>query len=427
MCNSNGVNAAELNRTLQGTVAERLLSHYGRRLFFPKGIVAQSAEAAAAGVRYNATQGIASDGQAPLMLPSLQRHYGDQSSSDIVAYAPTGGLPELRSLWLSELRHKNPSLQGTISTPLVTPGITSGIGIAADLFVDPHDTIIMPEPMWGNYRLIFSIKREATLRTYPFFSADGGFNIQGLAQQIEQAAGAKKLIVHLNFPHNPIGYAISNREAEKLLALLAQVATHTPLVVILDDAYFGLWYDDDCYRQSLFAPLASQHENLLAVKVDGATKEEYAWGLRVGFLTFGSAGLEPAHCAALEQKCLGALRAAFSNSNRWAQHTLCLSLRSATHATEKERIFKQLTERYYTLQEYLKQHSANQALIPLPFNGGYFVCFRCTNCHPEELRQKLLAQGIGIIAIDESHIRVTYSTIPTNHITGVFDSIFRHA
>ena len=37
--------AEELNAVLAGTVAERLFSEMGRRMYFPKGIITQSAEA----------------------------------------------------------------------------------------------------------------------------------------------------------------------------------------------------------------------------------------------------------------------------------------------------------------------------------------------------------------------------------------------
>jgi len=64
------------------------------------------------------------------------------------------------------------------------------------------------------------------------------------------------------------------------------------VLVICDDAYFGLAYESDIYGESLFGALSKLHERVLAVKVDGPTKEDYVWGLRMGFITFGSAGLD---------------------------------------------------------------------------------------------------------------------------------------
>jgi aspartate/methionine/tyrosine aminotransferase len=91
------------------------------------------------------------------------------------------------------------------------------------------------------------------------------------------------------------------------------------VLVLADDAYFGLVYEDDVARESVFARLADAHENLLAVKIDGATKEDYVWGFRVGFLTYACKGITPAVCAALEAKTGGAVRGSISNASHLSQ------------------------------------------------------------------------------------------------------------
>ena len=45
-----------------------------------------------------------------------------------------------------------------------------------------------------------------------------------------------------------------------------------------------MFYDPESETQPLSAWLAQAHENLLAIKVDGGTKEAFMWGLRVGFI-----------------------------------------------------------------------------------------------------------------------------------------------
>ena len=90
-------------------------------------------------------------------------------------------------------------------------------------------------------------------------------------------------------PNNPTGYSITAEEADKIVAALCEAADDgRNLIVVTDDAYFGLFYEDDVLRESLFSRLAGCHERIMAVKVDGPTKEEYVWGLRTGMLTFGA-------------------------------------------------------------------------------------------------------------------------------------------
>ena len=60
------------------------------------------------------------------------------------------------------------------------------------------------------------------------------------------------------------------------------------LIVVTDDAYFGLFYGDELAEESLFARLVNLHDRILAVKVNGPTKEEFVWGLRTGMLTFST-------------------------------------------------------------------------------------------------------------------------------------------
>ena len=55
--------AQELNDILDNTVAGALLSDSGRRIFFPKGIIAQGAEAKAHASYANATIGIIAHGE----------------------------------------------------------------------------------------------------------------------------------------------------------------------------------------------------------------------------------------------------------------------------------------------------------------------------------------------------------------------------
>ena len=38
--------------------------------------------------------------------------------------------------------------------------------------------------------------------------------------------------------------------------------------------------------ESLFGKFANLHPRILWIKLDGATKEEFVWGFRTGFITF---------------------------------------------------------------------------------------------------------------------------------------------
>ncbi|MBN2553337.1 MAG: aminotransferase class I/II-fold pyridoxal phosphate-dependent enzyme, partial [Spirochaetales bacterium] len=156
--------ARQLNDALEGTSAAALLSARGRRMYFPRGIVAQSAEAGEHAHRLNATAGIAAGGGQPLFLPSIRTHIPQLDPEQIFSYAPTAGHPQLRQTWLAEMVEKNPALKGRQTTlPVVVSGLTHGLSVLADLFVEPGDAVIIPDLFWGNYRLIFQDKMDARI------------------------------------------------------------------------------------------------------------------------------------------------------------------------------------------------------------------------------------------------------------------------
>ena len=152
--------------------------------------------------------------------------------------------------------------------------------------------VLLPDKFWENYELLFGVRCQAQLATYPFFNAAGGFNVEALRQALATRPASWKTILILNFPNNPTGYSLTQAEIDQIVAVLREAAEDgRNLIVVTDDAYFGLFYGEDVAQESLFARLAGCHERLLAVKVDGPTKEEFVWGFRTGMLTFGRRGL----------------------------------------------------------------------------------------------------------------------------------------
>ena len=90
--------ARELNERLERAAPEvfAMLSALGRRLYFPKGILSQSAEAGAKAKKMNATIGIATEGGEPMYLPSLAAHLKGLTPGEAFNYAPPAGQPALQ-------------------------------------------------------------------------------------------------------------------------------------------------------------------------------------------------------------------------------------------------------------------------------------------------------------------------------------------
>ena len=330
---------------MYGAPLLQLLSRRGRGIFYPaKGILAQGA--AARGKEINATIGTAyEDDGRPMVLPSVARQI-DIDSREVFPYAPSEGLKPLRDKWKELVRAKGPGL-GTadISLPVVTCGVTNALSIIGYLFVDEGDEIVLSDLYWENYDLVFGNAYGARLRSFNLFR-NGAFDIASFAETINSGPVGKRIVL-LNFPNNPTGYTLSKSEGKQIVKVLHDAAAAgNRMIVMLDDSYFGLVFENDVMSESLFAELSQVHHNLLAVKLDGLTKEEYAWGLRVGFVTYGVKDGNRELYKALEDKTSGAVRGNISNSSHLSQSLFLHALNSGNHDAEKETNKGKIRERY---------------------------------------------------------------------------------
>lgn len=417
--------ALQLNETIETDNSDifSMLSTKGQHIFFPKsGILAQAAQAK--GLKYNATIGVAleEDGS-PMALKSVTESL-NISKADSLLYAPSYGLPELRQKWRDLIYQKNPSIKNQISLPVVANGLTHALSILAYLFFEPNDSVILPDKFWGNYKLIFSAAHNAKLDYYPTFT-DTGFNTAALKSKLLDTPVGKKIVL-LNCPNNPTGYTPTNEEAEEITNILLTAAEQgNNIITIFDDAYFGLVYKDGIYQESLFSKIANLHQKILAVKVDGATKEDYAWGIRTAFITYSYKNMSPAAAKALEDKTAGAIRGNISNAPKISQSILLKALNSPTYTTEKTEKYQILRSRFAEIQTILEEPKYQEFFTPLPHNSGYFMCIKLReDLNAEEIRQILLQNyQTGLIAINDL-LRVSYSSVSQNDLKIIFENIY---
>ena len=416
--------AAELNEQIRSAspVVFALLSKLGKRIYLPKGILSQTAEANAKAHRFNATRAIALADSDMMHLAVSRQFVPALPLESIYGYAPVLGQPELRDAWKAHLVKANPSLSETaLSLPIVTSGMTHGFSLLAELFTDSGDTLVLPDKIWGNYRLIFQTKAGTNLQTYPFFNAAKGFNTHGFRETLTNVTD-EKLLILLNFPHNPTGYAITRTEAQHIVeAIVARADAGCRILVMIDDAYAGLWYDASVMQESLFGLLVACHPNVVPVKIDGATKEEYAWGLRVAFMSFGlgTTAMQP-----LEQKISGLIRANTSGASQVSQTLILEAMKASGYAEQKRHNYETLKARALKAKEIASDTRYEKLWEVYPSHAGYFICLNLKSGDAEMVRQQLLEEhGIGTIAISETELRVAYSCLEASDIEEIFRTI----
>ena len=425
--------AAELNEVIQKSNLHvyEMLSEVGKNLFFPKGILTQSAEAKEKAHKFNATIGMATEKGRTMYLPSVMTMLSGLEPEETLTYAPSFGIPSLRKAWKDGLAEKNPSLASAkISLPVVSHAITHGLSVVGDMWVDPGDVIILPDKMWGNYNLIFSVRRGAKIVQHALFDNAGGFNLKSFEACVRgEAKKNKKIIVLFNFPNNPTGYTPRPAEARAMTEILADLAQQgTNVLALTDDAYFGLFFEENVLKESIFAGLLNKHPRLLAVKLDGATKENYVWGLRVGFITYGAClpGDHDGVYNALERKTAGAVRGSISNASHLSQTITLRSLHSTSYEKEKKAKFDIMKERAMEVKRVLAQPKYGDAWDPYPFNSGYFMCLKLKTVEAEPLRVHLLnTYGVGLISLGKEDLRVAFSCVEKKDVQELFDLILQ--
>jgi aspartate/methionine/tyrosine aminotransferase len=419
--------AEELNQIISknSSIVLDLLSERGKKVYFPKrGILGQTAEAR--GKKIDATIGTAiEDNKTPMRLNSIEKNI-NLLPALAFPYAPSYGRPNIRAKWKEMIYQKNPGLKNTeLSIPVVTNALTHGLSISGYLFLNEGDELIMPDLNWDNYGLIFAEGYGADINTFNTF-VNNEFDVEAMKAAIKKQGTGKKVIL-LNFPNNPTGYSPSVETARAVVAALKETAeAGNKLVVLCDDAYFGLVFEEGIEQQSLFTYLADLHENLLAVKMDGPTKEDYVWGFRVGFITYGIKGGNQALYTALADKTAGAVRGNISNASNLSQSLLMAAWESREYQDEKQEKFNILKKRYKKVKEILADGKYDKHFKAFPFNSGYFMCIQLADgLSGEEIRQILLKDfDTGVICFG-SILRIAFSAVAEHDIPDLFENIYK--
>ncbi|MDP3434306.1 MAG: aminotransferase class I/II-fold pyridoxal phosphate-dependent enzyme [Bacteroidota bacterium] len=419
--------AFTLNNTIEklnSNVLE-MLSERGKNIFFPKlGILAQSAQAKGKAINATIGEAVEDDGTS-MHLPEFDALV-NMPTANIFPYAPSFGKPEFRTLWKESIYRKNPSLKDTeISNPIATNGLTHGISMAGYLFTNEGDTVLLSNHYWENYNLILENSYGAKVSTFELFE-NGGFNVSDFSKKLNEIKG-EKIITLLNFPNNPAGYTPLDTEIKAIVAEIKKVADKgKKVVVIIDDAYFGLVYEENVFTESIFVELANLSENVLAVKLDGPTKEDYVWGFRVGFITYAIKGGNAELYDALENKTAGAVRGNISNISQLSQSLLYKVYSAPTYAESKKQKFEILKNRYQILRAELSNPNYAAYFTSLPFNSGYFMCIELKKgLVAEEIRKHLLENySTGVIVLGNV-IRLAFSAVPQSKLPELVENIYK--
>ncbi len=153
---------------------------------------------------------------------------------------------------------------------LVTVGVSEALDLALRAIIDPGDEILYHEPCYVSYGPLIRLCHGVPVAIPT--GADQSFRLTADAVRARLTPRSKALI--LNFPNNPTGAALSPQDLRDLAAL----AVEHDLLVITDEIYAELSYDDEPLS---IASLPGMKER--TIFLHGFSKAWAMTGFRIGY------------------------------------------------------------------------------------------------------------------------------------------------
>lgn len=187
-----------------------------------------------------------------------------------VFYTSNYGTEGLRSAVAEKLKRDN-GLDYEMTDVIVTVGANQAVSIAMTALLDPGDEVLVPNPSWLHYFYCADLVGAKTV-SYPLLE-ENGFNV--IPEDIEKLITPKTKMVIVNSPNNPTGSILSKES----LQAIADIANKYDLIVLSDEIYEKLIYDDSIHYS--IASLDGMKER--TVLIHGVSKSYSMTGWRIGF------------------------------------------------------------------------------------------------------------------------------------------------
>ncbi|MFJ7340977.1 pyridoxal phosphate-dependent aminotransferase [Streptomyces sp. NPDC101110] len=191
-------------------------------------------------------------------------------------YPPGPGVPELRTAVTAHQQRRYGLAYDPDTEVLVTAGATEAIAAALLALVEPGDEVIAFEPYYDSYAACIAMaggrRVPVTLRADV---EEGRFRLD--LDELRDAVTDRTRLLLINTPHNPTGTVLTREE----LAAIAELAVERDLLVVTDEVYEHLVFDD-----AEHLPLASfpgMRQRTVTLSSSGKTFSFTGW--KVGWIT----------------------------------------------------------------------------------------------------------------------------------------------
>ena len=188
-----------------------------------------------------------------------------------VFYTSNYGIPALRKE-IAKWETEHHGVQYDADEVLVTVGVGEATYASMAAFLEDGDEVLVPNPVWLNY-----IHVPSSLGAVPVtYNLKEENNYQIDMEELESKITDKTKIIVIVNPSNPTGGVLSRETLEKL----SQLAIKNDLLVVADEIYSQLVYDDT--KHVSIASLPGMKER--TITLGGFSKAYSMTGWRLGYM-----------------------------------------------------------------------------------------------------------------------------------------------
>ncbi len=184
-------------------------------------------------------------------------------------YAPSSGIPELRSAIASDLQ--NQGLQYEAENVMVTPGAKQALYEVVHTRIEDGDEVALLDPSWVSYAAMAKMAG-ADLNRIDLSDAD--FQLEPALDELAASLTDDTDLLIVNSPNNPSGAVYSKRALEGVRDL----AVEHDITVISDEIYADIRYDGDHLSLGTLSGMEDR-----TITVNGFSKAYAMTGWRLGY------------------------------------------------------------------------------------------------------------------------------------------------
>lgn len=306
-------------------------------------------------------------------------------------YTANAGLMELRQEICNYTDRKYGIKYDPKTEILVTVGGSEAIDLMIRCIVKPGDEVIIPEPSFVCYKPCAQMSGGVPV-TIETLEKD---NFKLTPEQLKEKITDRTKLLILPFPNNPTGGVMSKKDLEAI----AEVLKGTDIMVLSDEIYAELRYDDEGHTP--FSAIDGMRER--TVVVNGFSKAFAMTGWRLGY------AMGP---APIIKQMLKLHQYGIMSSPTTSQFAAIEALRSCDKETEKMR------QEYNYRRRYIVDGFRAMGLSCYEPLGAFYVfpCISSLGMTSEEFANRLLQEkkvavipGTAFGACGEGFIRCSYA------------------